>query len=118
LAAGAGGKPLLAAWIAPFARRRRSRIDAVCPNCRHARDCMTRYLCRHRLRRLASFCRDEGSPPHHGFGGAAVHGRHRALPRARFLLEVTASQAILTIEAPDRDGLLEMLLPQDALIRR
>jgi hypothetical protein len=32
----------LDARIAPFARRRRSRIDAACPNCRHARDCMTR----------------------------------------------------------------------------
>src|SRR5215470_15059911 len=39
-------------------------------------------------------------------------------PPARFLLEVTASQVILTIEAPRGDGLLEMLLPQRALIRR
>jgi hypothetical protein len=37
-------------------------------------------LCRNRLRRLAGFCRHEGSPPHQGFGGAAVHGRDRALP--------------------------------------
>jgi len=51
-----------------FARRRRSRIGAACPNRRHARDCMTRFfagtacgslpeppaaLCRNRLRRLA-----------------------------------------------------------------
>ena len=31
-------------------------------------------LCRNRLRRLAGFCRAEGSPPHQGFGGAVVHG--------------------------------------------
>jgi len=39
-------------------------------------------------------------------------------PPARFLLEVTASQVILTIEAPSGDGLLQMLLPDGALIRR
>jgi MerR family transcriptional regulator, copper efflux regulator len=39
-------------------------------------------------------------------------------PQAQFLLEVTASQVILTIEAPPGDGLLEMLLPDDALARR
>jgi MerR family transcriptional regulator, copper efflux regulator len=39
-------------------------------------------------------------------------------PQARFLLEVTASQVILTIKAPPGDGLLEMLLPDDALVRR
>jgi hypothetical protein len=27
-----------------FARRRRSRIDAACPNRRHARDCVTRFF--------------------------------------------------------------------------
>ena len=53
-------------------------------------------VCRNRLRRLAGFCRDEGSPPHQDFGGAAAHGRDRALSQARFLLEVTASQAILS----------------------
>jgi hypothetical protein len=42
----------------------------------------------------------------------------RVLPRARFLLEVAASQVVLTIEAPPDDGLLEMLLPQRARIRR
>jgi hypothetical protein len=39
-------------------------------------------------------------------------------PQARFLLEVAASQVVLTIEAPDGGGLLEMLLPGDALIHR
>jgi MerR family transcriptional regulator, copper efflux regulator len=38
--------------------------------------------------------------------------------QTRFWLEVTASQVILTIKAPPGDGLLEMLLPDDALIRR
>jgi len=40
------------------------------------------------------------------------------LPQARFLLEVTASQVILTIEAPAGDKVLAMLLPDGALIRR
>jgi hypothetical protein len=45
LAAGAlGNHWKLDAWIAPFARRRRSRIDAACPNCRDARDCTTRFF--------------------------------------------------------------------------
>ena len=39
-------------------------------------------------------------------------------PQARFLLEVTASQVILTIEAPPGEGLLAMLLPDSAPIRR
>jgi hypothetical protein len=39
-------------------------------------------------------------------------------PQARFRLEVTASQVILTIEASPGDGLLEMLLPEKAQIRR
>jgi MerR family transcriptional regulator, copper efflux regulator len=39
-------------------------------------------------------------------------------PQARFLLEVTASQVVLTIEAPPDEGLLEMLLPERARIRR
>jgi hypothetical protein len=38
-------------------------------------------------------------------------------PQARFLLEVTASQMILTIEAPPGDRLLQMLLREDTLIR-
>ena len=92
-----------------FARRRRSRIDAACPKLQARARLHDTILCRNRLRRLPGFCRDEGSPPHHGFGGAAVRGRD-PLPQAWFLLEVTASQAIPTIEAPDRYGLLEMLL--------
>jgi hypothetical protein len=55
-----------------FARRRRSRIYAACPNCRHARDCTTRF-----------------------FAGTAC-GASPVLSR----------------------WLLEMLLPDDALIRR
>jgi len=39
-------------------------------------------------------------------------------PQAQFLLEVTASQVILTIKAPPGDGLPQMLVPGDALIRR
>ena len=39
-------------------------------------------------------------------------------PQARFLLEVTASQVILTIEAPRGDELLQMLLPGKAPIRQ
>jgi DNA-binding transcriptional MerR regulator len=39
-------------------------------------------------------------------------------PQARFSLEVTASHVSLTIEAPPGDGLLQMLQPDDALIRR
>ena len=39
-------------------------------------------------------------------------------PQARFLLEVTASQMILTIEAPPGDGLLQMLLPERSQIHR
>ena len=39
-------------------------------------------------------------------------------PQARFLLEVTASQMILTIEAPPGDRLLQMLLREDTLIRQ
>jgi hypothetical protein len=39
-------------------------------------------------------------------------------PQARFRLEVTASQVILTIEAPAADGLLQMLLPDTAQIQR
>ena len=39
-------------------------------------------------------------------------------PQARFLLEVTASHLILTIEAPAGDKVLAMLLPDGALIRR
>jgi MerR family transcriptional regulator, copper efflux regulator len=35
-------------------------------------------------------------------------------PQARFLLEVTASQVILTVQAPAGNGLLEMLAPGDA----
>jgi len=38
--------------------------------------------------------------------------------QAQFLLEVTASQVILTVKAPPGDGLLQMLLPDDVLIRR
>ena len=101
-----------------FARRRRSRIDAACPNCRHARYCTTRFF-------AGTAC---GASP----VSVAMRARRRTkastarlctaetarCAQARFLLEVTASQAILTIEAPDRDGLLEMLLPDDALIRR
>ena len=39
-------------------------------------------------------------------------------PPTRFLLEVTARQTILTIEAPPGDSLLQMLLPDDTLIRQ
>jgi MerR family transcriptional regulator, copper efflux regulator len=39
-------------------------------------------------------------------------------PQTRFLLEVTASQMILTIEAPPGDKLLQMLVPDDTLARR
>ena len=39
-------------------------------------------------------------------------------PQARFLLEVSASQVILTIEAPAGGKVLAMLLPDGALIRR
>jgi MerR family transcriptional regulator, copper efflux regulator len=39
-------------------------------------------------------------------------------PQARFLLEVAASQVVLTIEAPPDDGLLQMLLPDRTPIRR
>jgi hypothetical protein len=39
-------------------------------------------------------------------------------PQTRFLLEVTASQVILTLEAPSGDKFLQMLLPDDTLIRR
>ena len=39
-------------------------------------------------------------------------------PQARFRLEVTASQVILTIEAPPDDGLLQMLLPGRSQIQR
>ena len=39
-------------------------------------------------------------------------------PQTEFLLKVTASQVILTINASPDDGLLQMLLPDDALIRR
>ena len=39
-------------------------------------------------------------------------------PQARFRLEVTASQVILTIEAPPDDGLLQMLLPDRSQIQR
>jgi MerR family copper efflux transcriptional regulator len=38
--------------------------------------------------------------------------------QAQFLLEVSASQVILTVKAPPGDGLLQMLLPDDVLIRR
>jgi hypothetical protein len=38
--------------------------------------------------------------------------------QAQFLLEVTARQVILTIKTPPGDGLLQMLLPDDALIHR
>ena len=39
-------------------------------------------------------------------------------PQAQFLLEVTASQVVLTIKARPGAGLLEMLPPDDTLIRR
>ena len=39
-------------------------------------------------------------------------------PQTRFLLEVTTSQVILTIEAPPGDGLLQMLLPERSQIQR
>lgn len=39
-------------------------------------------------------------------------------PQARFLLEVTASQVVLTIKVPPGAGLLEMLPSDDTLIRR
>jgi MerR family copper efflux transcriptional regulator len=39
-------------------------------------------------------------------------------PRARFLLEVTASRIVLTIEAPPGDEVLAILLPEYALARR
>jgi MerR family transcriptional regulator, copper efflux regulator len=39
-------------------------------------------------------------------------------PQAQFLLEVTASQVILTIKAPPGEGLLEMLFPDGTLGRR
>ena len=39
-------------------------------------------------------------------------------PKARLLLEVTASHVILTIETPPGDGLLEILLPDDAVVGR
>jgi MerR family transcriptional regulator, copper efflux regulator len=38
-------------------------------------------------------------------------------PQARFLLEVTAGQVALTIEAPPGDGLLQMLFADDTLVR-
>jgi MerR family copper efflux transcriptional regulator len=38
--------------------------------------------------------------------------------QAQFLLDVTANQVILTVNAPPGDGLLQMLLPDDVLIRR
>jgi hypothetical protein len=56
------------------------------------------------------FCRDEGSPPHWAPAARLCAAETARCPQARFLLEVTASQAILIIEAPDRDGLLEMLV--------
>jgi MerR family transcriptional regulator, copper efflux regulator len=39
-------------------------------------------------------------------------------PQARFLLEVTASHIVLTVEAPPGDKVLAMLLADDALARR
>jgi MerR family transcriptional regulator, copper efflux regulator len=39
-------------------------------------------------------------------------------PQAQFLLEVTASHVMLTIEAPPGDKVLAMLRPDDALARR
>jgi MerR family transcriptional regulator, copper efflux regulator len=39
-------------------------------------------------------------------------------PQARFVLEVTASQMILTLQAPPGDRLLQLLVPGDTLIRR
>ena len=46
-----------------------------------------------------------------------MRGRDRLLRPGRFLLEVTAGQVTLTVEAHGTAGLLDILLPADTPIR-
>jgi hypothetical protein len=62
-------------------------------------------LCRNRLRRLAGFCRDEARRHTKAPAARPYTAETARCPQARFLLQVTASQAILSRDqAPPDDS--------------
>ncbi len=74
-------------------------------------------LCRNRLRRLAGLYRDEARRRTKA-SAARLCTAEIALPPGPVPAGGHRQPGDPYIEAPDRDGLLEMLLPDDALIRR
>src|SRR5262249_18949624 len=87
-----------------FARRRRFRIDAAWPNCRHARDCTTRSFAGTACGASPGFVAVRARRRTKAFAARLCTAETARCSQVRFLLEVIASQAILTIEAPDCDG--------------